>query len=129
MNDKRQVFVAEYLIDMNATQAATRVGYSPQSARQQGQRLLSNAAIKDAIAKAQVKREQKTGVTAAWVLKRLQEEASAGDTDTPNQARIRALELLGKHQRMFANRVEFDLSRLTADELRAAEELRRKMEG
>ena len=30
---------------------------------------------------------------------------------------------------MFADRVEFDLSRLTADELRAAEELRRKMEG
>ena len=102
MNDKRQAFVAEYLIDMNATQAATRAGYSAQSARQQGQRLLSNAAIKDAIAKAQVKREQKTGVTAAWVLKRLQEEASAGDIDTPNQARIRALELLGKHQRMFA---------------------------
>ena len=30
---------------------------------------------------------------------------------------------------MFADRVQFDLSRLTADELRAAEELRRKMEG
>ena len=74
MNDKRQVFVAEYLIDMNATQAAFRAGYSAKSARQQGQRLLSNAAIKDAITKAQAKREQKTGVTAAWVLKRLQEE-------------------------------------------------------
>lgn len=46
---KRLRFVQEYCVDQNATQAAVRAGYSPNSARQQGQRLLSNAAIREAI--------------------------------------------------------------------------------
>jgi phage terminase small subunit len=50
MRDKRTAFIREYLVDMNATQAAIRAGYSPKSARVTGPRLLSNAVISSAIA-------------------------------------------------------------------------------
>lgn len=41
MNAKQQKFCDEYLIDLNATQAAIRAGYSEKTARQVGQRLLT----------------------------------------------------------------------------------------
>ena len=47
--DRRALFVAEYLIDRNATQAAIRAGYSPHTAKQQGSRLLTNADVWGAI--------------------------------------------------------------------------------
>ena len=47
---KHAKFVAEYLIDLNATQAAIRAGYSPKTAKQQGSRLLTNADVASAIA-------------------------------------------------------------------------------
>lgn len=43
--DRHSLFVREYLIDRNATQAAIRAGYSPKTARQQGARLLSRADV------------------------------------------------------------------------------------
>jgi phage terminase small subunit len=46
LNYKQQIFVAEYLIDLNATQAAIRAGYSERSARQVSARLMTNAVIK-----------------------------------------------------------------------------------
>lgn len=46
LNEKQQRFVDEYLIDLNATQAAIRAGYSEKTARSQGQRLLTNVDIK-----------------------------------------------------------------------------------
>jgi len=50
MNAKQQRFVTEYLVDLNATQAAIRAGYSPKTAQQQGSRLLTNVVVKQAIA-------------------------------------------------------------------------------
>ena len=47
---KQQRFVTEYLIDLNATQAAIRAGYSRKTAQQQGSRLLTNVVVKRAIA-------------------------------------------------------------------------------
>lgn len=49
ITNKHRAFIDEYLKDCNAFQAALRAGYSPNSARQQGSRLLSNANISDAI--------------------------------------------------------------------------------
>jgi phage terminase small subunit len=48
---KQQRFVDEYLIDLNATQAATRAGYSAKTAQQIGSRLLSNVVISTAVKK------------------------------------------------------------------------------
>ena len=50
MNARHQRFVTEYLVDLNATQAAIRAGYSPKTAQQQGSRLLTNVVVKQAIA-------------------------------------------------------------------------------
>lgn len=64
-------FVREYLVDLNATQAAIRAGYSPKSAYSQGQRLLKNVEIKAAVDAGMAKRATKTEITQEKVLKEL----------------------------------------------------------
>ena len=49
LNPKQQRFVDEYLIDLNATRAAIRAGYSDRTAEQQGSRLLGNAKVAAAV--------------------------------------------------------------------------------
>ena len=66
---RQEQFVAEYLVDLNATQAAIRAGYSEKTARQQGARLLSNVYIQAAIAQARQEQQQRTQVTADSVVK------------------------------------------------------------
>lgn len=68
---KQRRFVDEYLIDLNATQAAIRSGYAPSGARTEGARLLANADIADAIAAAQLKRSMRTKITQDQVLTEL----------------------------------------------------------
>ena len=71
LSDKQRRFVDEFLVDLNATQAAIRAGYSARSARANGSRMLANADIADAIAAAQVARGRRTGITADRVLAEL----------------------------------------------------------
>jgi phage terminase small subunit len=71
LTDKHARFVAEYLIDANATQAAIRAGYSQKTARQQGQRLLTNVDIKAAIRRRQARVEAEAEVSAAATLREL----------------------------------------------------------
>ncbi len=68
MTPRQRRFVQEYLIDLNATQAATRAGYSAKSAASRGCRLLRNPAVAAAIEKAQAKRAQRTRVSADRVV-------------------------------------------------------------
>lgn len=68
LTDKQRLFVAEYLIDLNGTQAAIRAGYSHDSARQIATENLSKPAIADAIAEAQAVRLAKAAMTAEEVL-------------------------------------------------------------
>lgn len=49
LTPKNQIFISEYLIDLNATQAAIRCGYSEKTARSPGQRLLTNVDVRRAI--------------------------------------------------------------------------------
>jgi phage terminase small subunit len=74
---KQERFVAEYLIDLNATQAAIRAGYSVRTAEQLGYQLLQKTSVAKAIQEAQAKRAKSTGIDAAWVLTRLASEATA----------------------------------------------------
>ena len=62
MTKKQKVFVEEYLIDLNATQAAIRAGYSVDSARDIGCENLTKPNIQEAIAKAMAERSKRTGV-------------------------------------------------------------------
>ncbi len=78
LSDKQARFVGEYLIDLNATQAAIRAGYSEATAKQQGARLLTKADVRAAVADGQEKRAKRTEITADRVL---QELAKIGFSD------------------------------------------------
>ena len=81
MTPKQGVFVREYLIDLNATQAAIRAGYSERTANEQGARLLANVSVRSAIEAAQKERAKRVEVDAEWVLRRLHGEATADLAD------------------------------------------------
>lgn len=81
LNEKQKRFVSEYIIDLNAKQAAIRAGYSPKGAEPQASRLLSNAKIQTEIAKAMEDREKRTGITQDRVLAELSAIAFAKATD------------------------------------------------
>lgn len=74
-------FVEEYLVDLNATQAAIRAGYSAKTADQQGSRLLANVKVAAAVARAKSDRSNRTKIDADWVLKRLAQDATADLAD------------------------------------------------
>ena len=78
---KQQRFVDEYLVDLNATQAAIRAGYSQKTARQVGAENLTKPVIADAVAKAQASRSERVQIDADWVLTRLASEATADLAD------------------------------------------------
>jgi phage terminase small subunit len=73
LSHKQSRFVAEYLVDGNATQAATRAGYSAKTAKSQGQRLLTKVDIAQAIAAGQKAANAKAELTADMVRNRLRQ--------------------------------------------------------
>lgn len=91
MTKKQKRFVEEYLIDLNATQAAIRAGYSPDTAQQIGSENLSKPVISSAISKAMAERSRRTGVNADRVLLELAKIGFAKITDVvdPGTVEIR----------------------------------------
>ena len=83
---KKKVFAEEYLMDLNATQAAIRAGYSEKTAKSQGQRLLTDVDVAAYIAKGKEERSERTKIDADWLLKRLADEAEADVADLYNEA-------------------------------------------
>ena len=73
LTPKQQRFVEEYLIDLNATQAAIRAGYSEKFAGTNADKLLKNTNVAQAIQAAKAEREERTKIDADYVLKRLVE--------------------------------------------------------
>lgn len=71
LTPKQSRFVEEYLVDLNATQAAVRAGYSERTANEQGARLLANVSVAQAIAAAQDERSSRTQMDADQVLREL----------------------------------------------------------
>ena len=73
LTPRQSMFVKEYLVDLNGTQAAIRAGYSPRTANEQAARLLANVNISDAVAAGMAKRAAKVEINADYVLARLAE--------------------------------------------------------
>lgn len=71
MTPKQEAFVNEYLVDLNATKAAMRAGYSAKTAASQGERLLRNVEITRALQGARKAREERTQITQDRVLQEL----------------------------------------------------------
>jgi phage terminase small subunit len=78
---KQARFVAEYIKDLNGTQAAIRAGYRKHTAAVQAHDLLRNPKIMAAVDAAKLERSERTQIDADWVLTRLADEADADMAD------------------------------------------------
>lgn len=132
LNPRQQRFVDEYLVDLNATQAAIRAGYSKKTARQIGEQNLSKLYIAKAIQTAIDMRSERTCITQDDVIRDLcelrdinmgrkpikvmvvvknQREGTAEPVEVDGHvyepaAANKTLELLGRHLKMFTDKVE-----------------------
>ena len=105
LTPKQQRFVTEYGLDLNATQAAIRAGYSPKTAQQQGSRLLRNVVVQAAVTAQQTEQLAAVEVRSAEVLRELMAIAHTDLRTLAEQSgvsarwadKIKALELLMKH--------------------------------
>ncbi len=117
---KQARFVEEYLIDLNATQAAIRAGYSERTANQQGARLLVNVKVAAAIAEGKKARSERLELSQDWILGELKNVYDASMEGRPiydkngqekgfsfnPTAANRSLELLGKHAGLFDDKLK-----------------------
>lgn len=103
---KQERFIAEYIVDGNATRAAITAGYSERTAARIGSELLTKPTIKEEIFKALTDQQKRTLITAdanLCAIERLAQKAEDAGEWAPA---IRARELIGKHYRSFADKVE-----------------------
>jgi len=94
LTDKQEQFCLEYATHFNATRAAINAGYSEDSARQQGSRLLTNDDIRDRVIELSNATADELGITRRRILTRLWENAVQQHPGGSNKA----LELLMKHR-------------------------------
>jgi phage terminase small subunit len=127
MNNRQKRFCDEYLIDCNATQAAIRAGYSPKTAKQVGQRLLTYVDLKNYIDEQLEKLHSEKTADAKEVLEYLtsvmrgtsesEEIVVEGTGDGCSEARtmtkapsekdrLKAAELLGKRHGLFTDKLD-----------------------
>ncbi len=102
LTPKQERFVQEYLVDLNATAAARRAGYSAKTADRTGPALLGKTCVSQAVQAAMQARRQRTEVTQDYVIDRLREITDMAASDAPDSAlkyanKLKALELLGRH--------------------------------
>lgn len=109
LTPKQAAFVQEYLLDLNATQAAIRAGYSPRTASFIGHENLRKPNIAAAIASAQAERSERLNITADEVLRGLHAEATLTGEGSSHSARVTAWAHLGKHLGLFTDRAEITL--------------------
>lgn len=81
LTEKQKRFVEEYLVDLNATQAAIRAGYAEKTARSIGQENLTKPDIQAAIQNAISARSERTEITQDMVLRELARIAFANGAD------------------------------------------------
>lgn len=81
LTPKQLEFCRQYLVDLNATQAAIRAGYSERTANEQGSRLLANVRVRDEIERLGVKRAKRTNFDADRVLEEIQRIATVNIKD------------------------------------------------
>ena len=112
---RRQRFVDEYLLDGNATQAAIRAGYARASARVEGSRLLTSAAVQAAVARGNAARARRADVSADWVIMQLLSLHASTVESEPEVAR-KALRDVGDAIGMYEERHVHEFPQLSSDE-------------
>lgn len=117
LTNKQARFVEEYMVDLNATQAAIRAGYSKKTAEWIGPQLLGKTHVADAVQAKRAEVSERTGRTVADVMRdigRVRDDAmrEVFDPETgkgsmlSHKDALKALELEGKHLGAFADRVQ-----------------------
>ena len=108
LTHKQQRFIEEYLVDLNATQAAIRAGYSKRRAAEIGYENLRKPQIQAAINKAMEEQSQRTQITADYVLKTIDDEMRRCVADPEHSAAdvYKGAELLGRHLKLFTDKTE-----------------------
>jgi len=107
---KQEMFCREYLVDLNATQAAIRAGYSSNAASEIGSENLGKPQISDRISELMAERTQRVTVSADYVLERAKmiHEACWNQDDAKNS--IAALKLVGDHVNVQAFKQHTEIS-------------------
>lgn len=140
LTPKQEAFVREYLIDLNGTQSAIRAGYSARTAAVQAADLLTKPNIARAVQSGMDARAERTGITADYVLRGIREVAErcmqrapvmVGRADAREQmiddegqhvwsfeaaGANKAFELLGKHLKLFTDKIEGGVTITLSDE-------------
>lgn len=106
MTPRQARFVEEYLVDLNASAAARRAGYSVRTAEWQGPQLLGKPHVAAAVAAKQAELSERTETTQGQVLADLKRLAAKAERAGEFSPSIRARELIGKHIGMFSDRVQ-----------------------
>jgi len=104
LTPKQAAFCREYMIDLNATQAAIRAGYSEKTATIIGFENLTKPNIAERIAKASEKMCKKSEINAEYVLNGI--KAIADDTKARDTDKLKAYELIGKHLALFTDKID-----------------------
>lgn len=125
LTPKQQRFCEEYLVDLNATQAALRAGYSPKGTKTQASLLLANINIQRQLMRLRSDLTERVNVDVDWVLSKLVENHARatqaievvdsdgnkiGEYKYEGAVANRALELLGKHFGAFVDRHQIDFT-------------------
>lgn len=121
LTPKQALFVKEYLVDLNATQAAIRAGYSEKTAYSIGEENLRKPDIALAIQEASKERAAKVDITAEYVLQTIKntiercaqaepvldrDGVPTGEYRFDSTAVLKGSELLGKYLKLFTEKVE-----------------------
>lgn len=167
LTPKQETFAREYLIDLNATKAAFRAGYSPKTAEIQGYQLLRNSLVAAKVQELMDKRATKSEITSDRVLTEIGKLAFADirkvfdesgqllpvhmlpaevaasissievvtsripggePTDVEHTSKIKfwdkrgSLELLGKHLKLFTDKIELEVGDTLAMRIKEARE-------
>lgn len=112
LTDRQARFCEEYLIDLNATQAAIRAGYSEKTANRIASELLSKLDIQEKITELKAERAKRTEMTQDSVIQELAAVARAEIKGVRAVDKLKVLELLGKHLGMFVERYEVNAAEI-----------------
>lgn len=107
LTEKQKAFVREYLVDLNATAAAKRAGYSEKTAYSVGNENLTKPEISKAIQKAMQERQERTQVTQDMVVQEIskvafKDAADFAESELKYANKLKALEMLAKHLGLYA---------------------------